>query len=130
MRNKKRILVIHHEFPQQTVLASTLVNSGYRVTTVDSQNQRINTILLQTHHLIVIDLDVENNDCLSVLQQVQVAAVQLPIFILTPVHKDALITLDKAIKLGVPFQVLKKPIGGIELLTLTESVLNSEAIIA
>lgn len=129
MRNKKRILVINHEFTQSTRLVSTLENSGYRVTTTDCENWGLNTALLQTYHLIVIDLDIENNDCLSVLRQVQVSAIQLPIFILTPSHKDALTTLDKAISIGVPFQILKKPIGGIELLTLTESVLNSEATI-
>ncbi len=58
------------------------------------------------------------------MQKIRELSMTLPVYIVTAFHRESLIELDEARKMGLPFQLLRKPIGSVEILALAQSVLD------
>ncbi len=124
MNQVKHILVIDDEEAVRRSFELALEDSGYQVTTVDSGEKGIEEILHKEYSLVFLDLKMPGMNGVKTLKKIREISMKLPVYIVTAFHKEFLTELDDVRKEGLPFQLLRKPIGSIEILALAQSVLD------
>ena len=124
MPNEKHVLVIDDEEAIRRSFELALEDTGYLVTTVDSGEKGIDEVQNNAYQLVFLDLKMPGMNGVKTLRKIREISMQLPIYIVTAFHKEFLLELDEVRKEGLPFQLLRKPIGSVEILTLAQSVLD------
>lgn len=124
MPRKKNILVIDDEEAIRRSFVLALEDTGYVVTTVDSGEKGIEAVKEGNFHLVFLDLKMPGMNGAQVLQKLREISLTLPVYIVTSFHKKFLAELDVVRKKGLPFQLLRKPIGSNEIRALAQSVLE------
>lgn len=124
MNNEKNILVIDDEEVIRLAFQLALEDSGYQVTTVDNGQKGVEEVKKNIYHLVFLDLKMPGMDGVETLKNIRKFSLSLPVYILTAFHKEFLSGLDDVRKAGFSFQLLRKPIGSIEILALAHSVLD------
>ena len=85
---KKHILTIDDEREIRELLREVLNAAGYRVTAVSSALEAMEVVRTDPPHLVITDLQLEENDGFDLADQVKVIAPQTPIILLTGVLFD------------------------------------------
>ena len=124
MNNKHCILVIDDEPAIRRSFELALEDSGYQVTTVDSGEKGVDEVNNHNYKLVFLDLKMPGMNGVQTLRKIREFSMSLPVYIVTAFHKEFLMELDDVRKEGLPFQLLRKPIGSIEILALAQSVLD------
>ena len=124
MSNKKHILVIDDEEAVRRSFELALEDSGYMVTSVDNGASGVSEVKNNSYQLVFLDLKMPGMNGVKTLQKIREISMSLPIYVVTAFHKEFLIELDEVRKAGLPFQLLRKPIGSVEILALAQSVLE------
>ena len=124
MTNEKRILVIDDEAAVRRSFELALEDSGYDVTTVDRGEKGVEEVLTNRYQLVFLDLKMPGMNGVKTLQKIREFSMSLPVYIVTAFHREFLMELDDVRKAGLPFQLLRKPIGSVEILALAQSVLD------
>lgn len=124
MHTDKDILVIDDEPAIRRSFELALEDSGFNVTTVDTGEKGIEEVKKHQYRLVFLDLKMPGMNGAETLIQIRKLSMNLPIYIVTAFHKEFLVELDDIRKKGIPFQLLRKPIGSIEILAVAKSVLD------
>lgn len=124
MNAKKNILVIDDEVAIRRSFELALEDTGYQVKTVESGEKGIDEIQKHTYQLVFLDLKMPGMNGVKTLRKIREFSLTLPVYIVTAFHKEFLMELDEVRKAGLPFQLLRKPIGSVEILALSQSVLD------
>ena len=124
MDNERCILVIDDEHAIRRSFELALEDSGYHVTTVDSGEKGVLEVKNNAYKLVFLDLKMPGMNGVQTLRQIRELSMNLPVYVVTAFHKEFLMELDDVRKAGLPFQLLRKPIGSVEILALAQSVLD------
>lgn len=124
MNHEKRILIINNEAAVHRAFDLGFEDSGYQLTIVTQGDQGVEEIKNKHYHLIFLNILKPDLLGIRTVQHIRALTMTVPIYIITLFDRDILIGLDEARKAGLPFQVLRKPIGSIELLAIAQSVLD------
>ena len=124
MTNEKRILIIDDDEAVRRSFELALEDSGYPVTTVDRGEKGVEEVKKNIYQLVFLDLKMPGMNGVKTLQKIREFSATLPVYIVTAFHKEFLVELDEVRKEGLLFQLLRKPIGSVELLALAQSVLD------
>ena len=124
MTNEKRILIIDDDEAVRRSFELALEDSGYPVTTVDRGEKGVEEVKKNIYQLVFLDLKMPGMNGVKTLQKIREFSATLPVYIVTAFHKEFLVELDEVRKEGLLFQLLRKPIGSVEILALAQSVLD------
>ena len=124
MSNKKYILVIDDEEAVRRSFELALEDSGYCVTTVDCGEKGLEELVRHHYKLVFLDSKNAGHEWSNGLQKIRETSMTIPVYIVTAFHREFLMELDEVRKAGLPFQLLRKPIGSVEILALAQSALD------
>ncbi len=125
MDDEKKILVIDDEFSVRRSFELALEDSTYIVISVDSGEKGIEQLNQSRFDLVFLDLKMPGMNGAQTLREIRKLDSKIPVYIVTAFHKEFLVDLEDVRKDGLPFQLLRKPIGSIEILALAQSILES-----
>jgi len=124
MSETKNILVIDDEEAVRRSFELALEDTPYEVTTVDCGEKGIEEVK-NGYDLVFLDLKMPGMNGVETLTQIREFSTKLPVYIVTAFHKEFLTELDVVRDKGLDFQLLRKPIGSVEIQTLAQSVLDN-----
>lgn len=120
----KNILVIDDEEAVRRSFELALEDTGYALTTVDRGEKGVAEVEKNDYQLVFLDLKMPGMNGVKTLQGIRKITANLPVYIVTAFHKEFLTELEEARQQGLEFQLLRKPIGSVEILALAQSVLD------
>ncbi|MCX7115231.1 MAG: response regulator [Gammaproteobacteria bacterium] len=127
MSGKNHILVIDDEASIRRSFERALKDTDYSLTTANSGEQGLLALQNKPYQLVFLGLNLQGIGGVATLQKIRELSMTLPVYIVTAFHRESLIELDEARKMGLPFQLLRKPIGSVEIVALAQSVLDKPA---
>lgn len=122
--SNKNVLVIDDELAVRRSFELALEDTDYNLTTVECGEEGVKAVESGEFHLVFLDLKMPGMNGVETLRNIRQAKPALPVYIVTAFHKEFLTELDDARKQGLQFQLLRKPIGSVEIQTLAQSVLD------
>lgn len=122
--NDKNILVIDDEEAIRRSFELALEDTDYNVTTVDGGQRGLDHLNSKNCQLVFLDLKMPNMNGVQTLKGIREINKTLPVYIVTAFHKEFLTELEEVRQSGLQFQLLRKPIGNVEIQTLAQSVLD------
>ncbi len=125
MTEDKNILVIDDEAAIRRSFELALEDSEYQVTTVDSGEKGVEEVKNKAYQLIFLDLKMPGMNGVETLYAIRKLYPRVPIYIVTAFHKEFLTDLEGARSQNIQFQLLRKPIGNVEILAVVSSVLGN-----
>lgn len=123
MIKDRSILVIDDEEAIRRSFELALEDQDYYAKTVDNGKDGVEEVK-KGYNLVFLDLKMPGQNGVETLKQIREYSDDLPVYIVTAFHKEFLSELDEVRKMGVTFQLLRKPIGSIEIQILTQSILD------
>jgi CheY-like chemotaxis protein len=120
----KNVLVIDDEFAVRRSFELALEDTDYLLKTVDCGEDGVKAATENDFQLIFLDLKMPGMNGVQTLRGIRSVKPNVPVYIVTAFHKEFLTELDDARKQGLQFQLLRKPIGSVEIQTLTQSVID------
>ena len=127
MRDVKHILVIDDDEAVRRAFELALEDSGYEVTLVDGGQKGVDEVQKNIYDLVFLDLKMPGMDGVATLKKIRAFSMTLPVYIVTGFHREFLAGLDEVRQAGLPFQLLRKPVGSVEILALAHSALDKPA---
>ena len=121
----KNVLVIDDERAVRRSFKLALEDTSYNVSTAECGEKGVEAVENGDFQLIFLDLKMPGMNGVQTLTAIRKMKPDLPVYIVTAFHKEFLTELDDARKEGLQFQLLRKPIGNVEIQTLAQSVLDS-----
>ena len=123
-KSEKNILVIDDEEVVRRSFELALEDSGYHIKTVDCGEKGVEEIKNDSYQLVFLDLKMPGMNGVTTLKKIREISMTVPVYIVTAFHKEFLMELDEIRKAGLPFQLVRKPIGNVEIIALAQSVLD------
>ena len=121
---RKRILVIDDEEAIREVFLAALKHTEYQVDTIDSGEKAIAMVERAKYNLVYLDLRMPGLNGVQTLRELRKKDKDVPIYIVTAFHAEFFDQLKSAEEDGVKYELLKKPIGPAQLITVTKGVLE------
>ena len=121
---KKRILVIDNESESRESFAHAFEDMDYGVSLVDSGDKGLDIVRSEGCDLAFVDLSLEGVSGAQIVRKLRELSVDLPIFVMTTAREASLHELDQVRREGIPFHLVRKPIGQIEIQAFCHSVLG------
>ncbi len=119
-----KILVIDDDRGIRKVFTLALKERGYEVHTAESGKKGLELESKTHYHLIFLDLKMPDLNGVETLKALRKRNKQVPIYIITAFHNEYIKELSKASAQGIDFDVLKKPVGKEEIVSITDAVIN------
>ena len=120
----KRVLVIDDEEAIRKSFILALEDTGYQIDTAGSGEEGIEKTKAARYNIIFLDLKMPGLDGVATLRKLRRIDQDVPIYIVTAFHAEFLDKLNNAAKDGIDFEVIDKPIGSDQILSLTKGVLE------
>ncbi|MFQ5586797.1 MAG: response regulator [Thermodesulfobacteriota bacterium] len=120
----KRILVIDDDEAIRKSFSLALEDTECRVDTAESGEQGIEMEQKERYDLIYLDLKMPGLNGVDTLRELRRIDNDVPVYIVTAFHKEFFELLNCAVKDGVEFEVLQKPIGGDQIIHVTRGILE------
>lgn len=121
---KKRILVIDDEESIRKSFVLALEDTAFQVDTAESGEKGIALEQKSKYDLIFLDLKMPGLNGAETLRKLRKIDKDVPVYIVTAFYKEFLEELKSAEEDGIDFEVLKKPIGGDEIVLIVTGVLE------
>ena len=121
---KKRILVIDDEAESLESFAQAFEDMDYGVSLVDSGDKGLDIVRGEGCDLAFVDLSLKGVNGAQIVRRLRELSADLPIFVMTTAHEASLRELDQVRREGIPFHLVRKPIGQIEIQALCHSILG------
>jgi len=125
----KRILVIDDESAIRKSFQLALEDSGYAVQTVESGEKGIEAVQKDKYDLIYLDLKMPGMNGAETLRHLRKILPQVPVYIITAFYEEFFDDLKIAVKEGIEFEVLRKPVDMDQIHTVTKGILEGPAAI-
>ena len=120
----KHLLVIDEDPASRESFVSAFEDTDYEVVLVDSGEKGIETAQSTPCDLVFVDLALPDMNGAQTVRKLRELSETLPIFVMTTAQETSLHELDHVRKKGLPFHLVRKPIGQIEMQALVYSVLG------
>ena len=120
----KRILVIDDDEAIRKSFCLALEDTGYLVDTAESGERGIFTLTMRKFDLIFLDLNMPGINGVETLRRLRQINPGVPVYIVTAYHEGFMNELKGAAEKGIKFEVLQKPIGYEEMISVSKSVLE------
>jgi CheY-like chemotaxis protein len=120
----KSILVIDDEEDIRKSFVSALEKTGYQIDTAESGKEGIRKERSKKYDLIFLDLKMPGIDGVEALREIRKVNEETPIYIITAFYQEFLDELNTALKEGLKFELLKKPIIDDQILSVAKSILE------
>jgi CheY-like chemotaxis protein len=124
----KRILVIDDEPSIRKSFMTALEDTGYLVETAESGEVGIEKLERNKYDLIFLDLNMPGLNGVETLRQLREINKDVPIYIVTAFHAAFTDQLKKAAEDKIDFELLKKPLSGNQIVTITRRILDGATI--
>lgn len=121
---KKKILVIDDEKAVRNSFLLTFENSPCMVDTAESGMEGLEKLQKDRYDLIVLDLKMPQMDGVETLRHIRKLDPAVLVYIFTAFHRDYFMQLDKAVKEGLSFEIVQKPLDSDQLHQLVYSILS------
>lgn len=121
---KKKILVIDDEKAVRNSFLLTFEDSPCTVETAESGMEGLEKIRKEDYDLIMLDLKMPQMDGVETLRQIRKHNPSVLVYIFTAFHRDYFVQLDKAVKEGLSFEIVQKPLDSNQLHELVYSILS------
>jgi CheY-like chemotaxis protein len=120
----KRILVIDDEEPIRKSFLLSLEDTGYQVETAASGEEGLQKLAKNKADLIFLDLKMPGMNGVETLREIRKLDAKVPVYIVTAFIREFLSLLDDAVREGILFNVMNKPIGAEQILKVAHSTLE------
>ena len=120
----KRILVIDDDESIRKSFTLALEDTAYQVDTVESGEKGIEMEQNDRYDLIFLDLKMPGLNGVETLRELRKIDKDVPVYIVTAFHKEFFEGLERAGEDGIDFEIVKKPIGGDDIVLVAESALE------
>jgi DNA-binding response OmpR family regulator len=120
----KCILVIDDDEAVRKSFILALEDTAYQVDTVESGEKGIEKVKGARYDLVFLDLKMPGLNGVQTLRKLRQLDIIVPVYIVTAFHKEFFKDLKMLSEDGIPFDLLRKPIGSDEIVQLTESMLK------
>jgi len=120
----KRILVIDDDESIRKSFTLALEDTAYQVDTAESGEKGIEMEQQEKYNLIFLDLKMPGLNGVETLRELRKIDKDVPVYIVTAFHKEFFEGLKSAGEDGIDFEVVKKPIGGDEIVLVANSALE------
>lgn len=123
MEMEGRILVIDDEEAVRKSFVLALEDSDCRVDTAESGENGIDMQKNEGYDLIFLDLKMPGLSGIETLRELRKMTPDLSVYIVTAFHKEFFQDLQGLKNEGIPFELLRKPIGADEIVEITKTAL-------
>jgi len=120
----KRILVIDDDSGVRKAFALALEDTPYKLDNAESGEKGIEMEQNNKYNLIFLDLKMPGLNGVETLRELRKISMDTPVYIVTAFYKEFFEGLSAASDDGLDFELLKKPIGGDEIVLVARSVLE------
>ncbi|HUT42691.1 MAG TPA: response regulator [Desulfobacterales bacterium] len=120
----KRILVIDDDNAVRKAFALALEDTPYKLDGAESGEKGIEMEQNNKYNLIFLDLKMPGLNGVETLRELRKISKDTPVYIVTAFYKEFFEGLKVASDDGLDFELLKKPIGGDEIVLVARSVLE------
>jgi CheY-like chemotaxis protein len=122
-----RILIVDDEFSVREVLAGILRRAGHIADTASSGEAAIDRIQEVDYDLIILDLRMPGLNGVDTLRELRKYCPDLPIYISSGFYGEYIDELREVAREGLDFELMDKPIGRNQLISVVEGVLCNKA---
>jgi len=120
----KRILVIDDDAGVRKAFALALEDTPYKLDAAESGEKGIEMEQSNKYSLIFLDLKMPGINGVETLREIRKTSRDTPVYIVTAFYKEFFDGLKTVRDEGLDFDLLKKPIGGDEIVMIAKSVLE------
>lgn len=120
----KQILVIDDDEAIRKSFALTLEDTGYQVGMAESGERGVEMRQKTKYDVIFLDLKMPGMNGVETLRELRKIDKDVPIYIVTAFHEEFFDQLKSAVKDGLDFEVLRKPIDSEQLVLITKAILE------
>lgn len=120
----KRILVIDDEEAVRKSFILALEDCGYEVDTAASGQEGLRLLKKDGANLVLLDLKMPGMNGVETLREIRKIDPKVPVYIVTAFLKEFLDLLNAAVKDGIPFDVMNKPIDTQQIQAIVKAVLD------
>jgi len=120
----KRILVIDDDESIRKSFILALEDTEYQVDTAESGEKGVEMEQNNKYDLIFLDLKMPGIDGVETLRRLRKIDKDVPVYIVTAFHKEFFGGLKSAGEDGIDFEVVKKPIGGDDIVLVAKGALE------
>lgn len=124
----ENILVIDDDAAVRKAFQYALDETSYHVDTAESGEEGISKLNQNEYQLIFLDLKMPGLNGIETLRKLRKINNAIPVYIVTAFHKEFFTGLQSLKEEGIKFELLKKPLGSEEILTVVNSVLQTPQI--
>ena len=124
---RKRILVIDDDEAVRKAFLLALEDTGYQVDTAESGEKGIKMEKKNKYDLFFLDLHMPGLNGVETLRALRKIDKNVPIYVVTAFYKMYFEELIKAEKEGISFDVVRKPIGGDQIVLVAQGALEGTA---
>jgi DNA-binding response OmpR family regulator len=118
------ILVIDDDEEVRKVFRDSLWDSGYTVDTADSGKAGLELVRKVPYHLIYLDLDMPGMNGVETFTGIRKIKPDVPVYIITAFHSLYTAELSRIGASGLEFDIIKKPVGRDEIVSITDAVIQ------
>ena len=120
----KTVLVIDDEEAIRKSFTLSLEATECKVETAESGEKGLEKIRNTEYDLIYLDLKMPGIDGVETLREIRKIDKRVSVYLVTAFHEEFLARLEGAVANGIDFEVLRKPIGSDQIISITKSILN------
>lgn len=120
----KRVLIVDDDEAIRKSFTLTLEDTGYQTETAASGEKAIEMAQDSKFDLIFLDLKMPGIDGVQTLRELRKLDEDVPVYIVTAFHAEFFDQLKSAQEDGIEFELLRKPIGGAQLIATARGVLE------
>lgn len=120
----KRILVIDDDQAVRKAFSLAFEDTEYRVEAAESGEKGVEMVQKAGYDLIFLDLKMPGLNGVETMRELRKTDQDVPIYIVTAFYKEFLDQLKSAEEEGINFELLKKPVGGDQVVSVARGVLE------
>ena len=120
----KRILVIDDEEPVRKSFVLALEDLGVEIDTASNGEEGLRKLKEKKTDLIFLDLKMPGMNGVEVLREIRKVDENVPVHIQTAFYKEFMDLLSAAVKEGIKFELLNKPVASEQIVAVTKGSLG------
>ncbi len=126
--SRKSVLVVDDDAGVRKSFQLAFEGQPYTVHDAESGEAGLARLASQRYDLIFLDLKMPGLNGVETLRAIREQGIDVPIYVVTAFYREFLSELEGAANDGLAFDVLEKPMGGDQLVSITHQILGSSGL--